>query len=359
MKLTHLLITRFSYRPLAEAQSPSARAPQGGLFSPRTDPLEPRRLERRLRFFELFCAPAVLAQTTHAFAWIIIVDRALSALHRERLRRLTAAHPETHLVEAASRSEMATLSWYQPYIPADTTFVLTTNLDDDDLIARGLVDYMQSFIRARAAEETLPSIMAIGCKPQLQWDFYCTRRALLGYLKPWHRSARWLSPGCSLCCKYPAYDISTHALRHTTLNEYFDADAQATLPGFRAIRRSADAAGEDWRSWVPEDHVHTVELAGLQSVLVNHIDNAERTRLVEARETRKIVQGAQDLPDMPVDVDAIADAIQPLRPGDLLRASLPHARDAVISRRSLSRRRGELGRARMWLGAIGDVTWRL
>jgi hypothetical protein len=310
MRLTHILLTKFSVRQA------HVRLPDCSLHSPyglASDPLLPRNLDLRFRLFELLCVPGVLGQTQPDFSWVLLIDAALPAKDRERLRRLTAPHRRTFLHEWSDDIDLNALSWLRPYmhVPAPT-HVVTTNIDNDDVVSVRLLQCVQDYLREAEMAGTRPPCSLVGWPSLVQWDFVPTRAAPFGYLKPWHRGDFPAATGYTLCCPSD-YDLSVYAFAHTAGVKYFDPKSAADGPTERALRTAATGAGHDWRRWQPERHLHVVRSAHPQVVLVNHLDNDQLDRLFDRWNTRRPVVGALDFPEMALDFDRIRSGIRAFR----------------------------------------------
>jgi hypothetical protein len=336
MVLTHIAITRFSYNAGSEAD---------GLVRTNrttTDPLARHRLEKRFQLFELFCVPGIIGQTCRDFIWIFIVDSRLSDRDIDRLRALTRGHARTHVVKYSPGLDLGGLTWLRPYVdnPA-TTHIATTNIDDDDLVCTTLMEHIQQTLRQRFQAKQLPGCLVMASVNPPQWDFMPTREAPFGYLKPWHRGGFPTFAGFTVCCAQPAYDVSVLAFEHTLCREYFDPGA--TLDDVRKtqarLRASAERAGDDWRAWKPEEHIHIVRRDRPEVVVVNHLENDQTTRLFERWSTRRPVTGWDDFPGMTAAFDRVPAVIQAFRrsPTALLRF-LVKATQLLVTPRGLKRR---------------------
>ncbi len=306
VQLKHFLLTRFSYRGNQSAQLETPR------WRMRSDPLARRRLEARFKLFELLCVPSILNQTVGDFSWIFIVDPALPSTDRERILQLTSAHKDCHLVEFDSRVDITQLQSLKPYIAANTSHVVTTNIDDDDVIWSGFVEYIQSHLRNVSSTQRTPTLQVIGCADYVQWDFLPGKAAPLGYLKRWHRGPWLTNAGYTLCCKYPEYDATVLGLNHRLGDQYFDPTIR---PGavFARLRAAAEANGDDWRQWSSSTHVHRMRHVIPQVVVTNHVWNDAAMRLLEAWDLRRPIAGPMDIPQTTLDFARVAETITAFR----------------------------------------------
>jgi len=210
LNFQHFILTRFSYRP--PSLDPQARAKAGADWFLRHDPLDKDVLEFRLALFELTCLPCIQAQSSQKFDWIIIVDPDLPAGYRQRLEAALAKRPRTHLHEINADDHLDGLEWLRQYISPDIESVLTTLLDDDDVLPSDFVEILQA--RVNEVRLAVPALMTFGVKKSLQWDIYASRKQPCGMLAPWHRPQWCRSVGFSVLCKTRKYPLTCFALNH-------------------------------------------------------------------------------------------------------------------------------------------------
>src|SRR6266496_3418465 len=252
MKLVHILITRFSYRGKDAFKDVS-----GPTFHRTEDPLDPRRLDIRFMLFEVTCLPCALQQNEQRFTWVILVDSALPARDLERLRSLTKLRRDTHVHVYDPRSSLASLDWLEAYLPRDSDYVVTTNLDDDDAFPLGFVGAVQERLRAFERIAKLPPIGAIGAEEIVEWDLLASPGAPLGWKAPWHEATGVASAGLSLYCKRPEFNFCVLCLRHRRARAYLDFSRKPHDPNVLwfqdAVTAAAHRGGIDMLKWRPEE----------------------------------------------------------------------------------------------------------
>jgi hypothetical protein len=287
MVLTHFVITRFSYieGPLAGAMTIKSNFTTG-------HPLTPYKLKRRFKLFEMLSLPGMLGQTTKNFIWVLVIDPGLPNTWKARLRDLTKPHPDVVIKEFTPGEDLGCLGWLRPYVrnPA-TTHIVTTNIDDDDVVNPRLLEYAQRHFRQRDEQQALPPCAVVCSNEPLQWDFMPTREAPLGYLKPWGRGVIPGFTGYTVCCKQPDYDFSALGFVHSEGAKYFDPDKQMNGPTQARLRAAAERAGDDWRAWRPATNWHVVDDTHPWAVTVNHFGNDQIRRLFELM--RLLVRGVR------------------------------------------------------------------
>ena len=189
--LFHAVITRFSYRNVANAADHRAIPP----WKLTDDLLAPRRLDFRMAVFEMTCAASLLGQTNQDFDWILIVDRQLPERYRTRIKLLLDGRFRTHLHEYEPGEDLGSAGWLRRYIAPGCSRILTTQLDDDDALPRNFMEVLQRRIRQQAAS---PAVKVAASRRSDQWELLSSVRAPLGYRCAWHRGDWITSTGLSL-----------------------------------------------------------------------------------------------------------------------------------------------------------------
>lgn len=313
MKLNHLLLTRFSYR-----QNPEDHDKQVADVFIRNDPLNPDCLDFRFALFESACLPNVMAQTNQNFDWVLIIDPDLPLKYRQRLEKLVANRERTHLHEF-QRDDLGRLEWLEKYIPSDSDWVLTSNLDDDDIITIDFVEKIQLHVKELGA--TAPSIKLLGMKTTYQWDLYISNKHPFGTWAPWHRSNFFRSTGLSMLCKTSAHRLTVYQVAHNIADIWYSPGNKQQVEEFaremwglsksepcfphyskisklhRILEETSDASGDDWKS-LPSTELHyDLSKDGLIAVHLNHFINDQATRLFEQKPETVPVVDTQFFPD--------------------------------------------------------------
>lgn len=125
-------------------------------------------LEERFRLFEQYCLPSILAQSTQAFDWIIFISDQTPTTYLSRLQLLTQAHANIHLVPCPYQKDYTPLYKRigEQYI-GDSDYLLSTRLDNDDMLASNYVQLLQDHISA-----STPAPAIISFPRGIQW-FEC------------------------------------------------------------------------------------------------------------------------------------------------------------------------------------------
>ena len=104
----------------------------------------PRWLEERFKLFERYCLPCVAQQSSTNFKWIIYFDPASPAWAREIIRN----YERQGLFYPRFRAEVPRndlLSDIRQLFPVRSSSLLTTNLDNDDMITKDFVHRLQAY----------------------------------------------------------------------------------------------------------------------------------------------------------------------------------------------------------------------
>ena len=306
MQLEHFVITRFCLRE----RWLERRAVAPGTM---VDPLASRVIDLRLRLLEMLCLPGLRAQTNRDFTWVLLIEHDLGEAARRRLRDMTRGMDRVRFLEcrADSPPQWERLGWLEPLWEVRPDCVITTFNDDDDALPRRYVEAVQSHARGLAAQDRLPPFKIAGAKRVIQWDMVFTPDAPLGWVRPWQGRASVPACGCSLLCRYPAFDFSVRALKHGNAERYCDFLAEPASEDVRLVRQRFLQAARDARvGRVPtgRDAFFDASRAAGAVLVSNHGGNFCALRLnpspQEEVSTRR-VQGAATFPDVSVDWRAV------------------------------------------------------
>lgn len=297
--LHHILLTRFSYR-----QNPEDHRKQTADVFVRNDPLTPACLDFRFALFETACLPNVLGQTNQNFDWVLIIDPELPKEYRDRLQSLLAGRKRTHLYEF-QRDDLGSMKWLEAYISKEAEYVLTTNLDDDDIITVDYINKLHTHIYDLG--ENVPSMKYFGIKSTYQWDLYSSQKHPFGTWAPWHRTHYFKSTGLSMLCNKTLHPMTVYSLHHSHGDIWY---ARGSRNEVEQIARKAwglsnnekcplqfkhltnfqekldthtKPGSDDWKSLPSESLCHDFSKDGLFAVHLNHFVNDQATRLFERK----------------------------------------------------------------------------
>jgi len=309
---SHVIITKFSYRGVEMSRS----------FAP----LDPAVLSRRFDVFEATCLPSILGQTCKNFSWVLLVDEMLPAAFRSRLQNLVSGHSSAFLHRYSINLRLHALDWLVPYLGESKDHVVTTMLDDDDMLCADFVAGIQAHLHDMQARGGLPRVQLMACQNALQWDMVAKRDAPLGYVKPWQAKApdgRYYHPpstGFSALSDYPDPNLSIFRFGHHLARFYFTDDetpvrmseeAQKSKKArTKSIRRATLTNGDV----VPAEKaiLHWIRIPGdaPQALIINHGTNQQILRLFYNTHKRVKIDGPASLAGFPCDWAAVARCME-------------------------------------------------
>ena len=126
---THFVLTRFNVRSFYHVAEP-------------TD----EWLRRRLELFERFCLPCLARQTNNNFRWLVFVDNLSPAWFLEEINKLGQGLFETVRIEGAFDSTAVSTAVGSR---TDSSYILTTRVDNDDAVASDFIATIQSCFAAQ------------------------------------------------------------------------------------------------------------------------------------------------------------------------------------------------------------------
>jgi hypothetical protein len=130
-EFTHYLISRFNIRVKTYGPEP--------LDSSAIDPFY---IQQRLKLFEDYCLPSVRSQVSKNFSWLIYFDVDTDPQLLNRVQQITGSEIPVLLIRVPDFEGM--LSDLRERIRVLTTpYVLTTRLDNDDLISENFIAAVQ------------------------------------------------------------------------------------------------------------------------------------------------------------------------------------------------------------------------
>lgn len=135
--MEHFIIIRFS---TIFSSSPEFDAKKNQLFN--TD-----RLDFRFYLFETFCLHSIVNQTLIDFKVIIIFDKNLPTIYKNKLTLLTQNYDFIFLHQWDITDDLYNCLWIKKYLNnKNTNHILTTRLDDDDMINLNINAQLKRYI---------------------------------------------------------------------------------------------------------------------------------------------------------------------------------------------------------------------
>ena len=150
MQFRHLIITRFNIRIDRDAEST----------------LSDEWMQNRLVLFERYCLPSVQAQTCKDFTWLVLMDKNTPQPFRIQMVRYAELCPMMQVEYVQPTADITAFyrDLVQPYLTEE--YLLTTRLDNDDVIAPTFVENLQGWIGRTATTTT--TTMAISFRKGAQ-----------------------------------------------------------------------------------------------------------------------------------------------------------------------------------------------
>jgi len=273
-----------------------------------TDPLSEDNLHYRFKLLELFCLPSLLGQSSQEFDWVILVDKDLPAIHLERLKQLVARRTRTYIQTHPAKQELCSLDWLREHIPPQTEWLVTVHLDDDDMLPADYLEKLRTLVRSRA-NQTAPTLYTVfGVSKVLFWDLHFSPIAKLGYIAPYHRSARYASCGFGFLARYPAVNYNVLGLSHVAPN-WFQSGTTAPQAKFdrfleeverlesQGLLERSDLGRADYSASLDTDR---------PVVMTNHRRNVQWCRVLEYKPRTRMTRSS-DLRPYSLDVDKILE----------------------------------------------------
>jgi hypothetical protein len=102
-------------------------------------------LVHRFKLFEEYCLPSVLNQSNKQFHWCLLLDLHTHPKYKRRIEKLVSAHSNIHLGYIGRGYLFGNyfINYIKNNLDASDTFILTTRLDNDDMIHREFVETVQ------------------------------------------------------------------------------------------------------------------------------------------------------------------------------------------------------------------------
>lgn len=115
-------------------------------------------LNKRFKLFELYCLPSLASQSCKDFIWLCLFDNNTPIKYKERINTYTKICPQFTacyltkedakiLFSSESQLENPLVKYITPYLNNDIDYIITTNIDNDDVFLCDAVQCIQkSFI---------------------------------------------------------------------------------------------------------------------------------------------------------------------------------------------------------------------
>ncbi|MEO0378628.1 MAG: glycosyltransferase [Pseudomonadota bacterium] len=109
---------------------------------------KPGWLNERFELFEKYCLPAMAAQTSDKFHWVIYFDKDTPDAFKDRIERLRQDVPFTPYYTGLFDGDGWSRSLHELFAPTDG-MILTTRLDNDDSLSCDFIERLHAAIEAQ------------------------------------------------------------------------------------------------------------------------------------------------------------------------------------------------------------------
>lgn len=130
MHFNHIILTRFNLQYEQDS----------------TKHLDPDWLRERIGLFRSYCVPSVQSQTCRAFRWLILCDEHTPMDFRAQLQDCLKALPQAELRFCGFRADINDLYREIGKEAAGGSTLVSTRLDNDDMIACTYVEQVQTYV---------------------------------------------------------------------------------------------------------------------------------------------------------------------------------------------------------------------
>lgn len=135
--MKHFLITRFNLRA-SRWQSAKDGSPV----------LSEKWLKKRFELFESYCLPSVKNQSNQNFTWLVCFDINTPKLYRDKANNLSISYPNFHpiFIDGIDNMKNGVIKEIENIISKKDKFIITSRLDNDDLIHKEYIKTIQSIM---------------------------------------------------------------------------------------------------------------------------------------------------------------------------------------------------------------------
>jgi hypothetical protein len=146
----HIIIIRFSVNFINRVEFKNK---ESSLF-------DHQRLENRIKLFEMFCLRGLISQTLKDFKTIILYDENLPKIFLDKLGCLTTPHNFILLHRWDKRDRLSNNDWLREYVDNDKKFLITTRLDDDDILNKDINSTFKDFFSKKPIRKIVDSCIS-------------------------------------------------------------------------------------------------------------------------------------------------------------------------------------------------------
>jgi hypothetical protein len=136
--MKHFLITRFNLRA-SRWQTAKDGSPV----------LTEKWLENRFHLFETYCLPSVQNQTQQNFIWLVFFDINTPEKYRDKAYKISQQYSNFHpvFIDGIDNLKKSLIIVIKQFITDNREFLITSRLDNDDIIHKDYMKTIQSLFR--------------------------------------------------------------------------------------------------------------------------------------------------------------------------------------------------------------------
>lgn len=149
--------------------------------------LQPEWLEQRFLLFETYCLPSIQNQTCQDFKWIILCSEQTPAIYQSRLQHYATTYPNIALHFCPYYEDVNQLYHIIGKQYCTASYLLSTRMDSDDMIANDFVEHLQQSIIQRHLQPaiyTFPSGIQCFLQEHKAFAVVDKKNHFLNYLEP-------------------------------------------------------------------------------------------------------------------------------------------------------------------------------
>jgi|26BtaG_2_1085354.scaffolds.fasta_scaffold00119_13 hypothetical protein len=103
-------------------------------------------LHERFRLFETYCFPSVENQTNQKFYWCILFDTQTPSVYKEKIEHIATKGTNIYplFIDGFKSLQSALIEFITSQLNKNDKYIITTRLDNDDIIHKDFIDTIQS-----------------------------------------------------------------------------------------------------------------------------------------------------------------------------------------------------------------------
>jgi hypothetical protein len=308
MTFEHLIITRFCIR------NPGLfRRAQKKPFHLENDPWNSKYFIRRIKLLRMTSGAGILGQTTPDFYWIIVTDPELPQKFRDLIRNYFGLAKRLIIHDYSGSDMFQNAEWIKQYFVKEPDYLLTTILDDDDILSSDFVRNIRKKVTDEISPKSPPLLRMYGTTAIKQWNLIPSKAFPLGSLSDWHGRHQFPNTGMSLLVKYPEISLTVSRLSHAFAKNYFDFSQDPIHTYVTEVRdlviRQLESSNIEWAQHLNKPFFTDLSGNNCKVVMTNHLNNSQLNRLYERKLNRIRISEANDLNGFSVNLEEVKKEI--------------------------------------------------